>query len=499
MTTSSTSSTANTALTSLLSGLTNNTSSGTSASGPLITTGQINVSQLVSELMLVQSQPLVQLQSQEAGVQSKLSAYGQEQSALSTLQTAANALALPTAFQAASATVTGGGVAATVTGTPANANYSVSVTTLAQSQSIASAPLASASTAIDTGTMTIQPGTWSAGNAGFTASTAAPITVTINSTNDTLSGIAAAINSAANGTVNASVVTDSSGSRLVLNSTSTGAANGFSVSTSPTAPAATTALAQFNFAPGTLSMTSEQSAADASFSVNGLALTSASNSVSSVISGVTLNLNQAASVSQVQVGTDPKAVTSTVNGFISAYNAFISLTGTLTSYNASSNSASVLTGDSPTRDMVGTLQSILGSQWSTTGTGPSWLAQIGVSVNTDGTLALDSTKFQAALAADPSGVTSMFTAGGTGAAQGFAVQIGSAVTQLIGSNGPLGSAQDNLQAQVTYMNSQQAILKASLAQTQAALTQEYSALNAEISTGQAQQASLAGQLAALPG
>ncbi len=499
MTTSSSSSTANTALTSLLSGLTNNSSSGTAASGPLITTGQINVSQLVGELMLVQSQPLVQMQTQEAGVQSKLSAYGQEQSALATLQTAANALALPTAFQAASATVTGSGVAATVTGTPANANYSVAVTSLAQSQSIASAPLASATTAIDTGTITIQPGTWSAGNAGFTASSATPITVTIDSTNDTLSGIAAAINTAANGTVNASVVTDASGSRLVLNSTNTGAANGFSVSTAPTAPAATTALSQFNFTAGNLAMTSEQRAADASFTVNGLALTSASNAISSVISGVTLSLNQPGSLSQVQVGTDPKAVTDTVNGFIKAYNAFISLTGKLTNYDASSNTASVLTGDSPTRDMIGNLQSILGSQWSTTGTGPSWLAQIGVSVNTDGTLVLDSTKFQAALTANPTGVSSMFTAGGTGAAQGFAVQVGNAVTQLIGSNGALGSAQENLQAQITYMNSQQAILKASLAQTQAALTQEYSALNAEISTGQAQQASLAGQLAALPG
>jgi flagellar hook-associated protein 2 len=219
-----------------------------------------------------------------------------------------------------------------------------------------------------------------------------------------------------------------------------------------------------------------------------------------VISGVTLNLTLPNSTAQIQVGTDPKAVTDSVNGFISAYNSFITLTNKLTSYDSTANSTSVLTGDSATRNMVGSLQSILGSQWSTTGTGPSYLAQIGVSVNTDGTLALDSTKFQAALSANASGVAAMFTtATGTGAAQGFAVQMANAVQQIEGSNGALGSAQANLQAQVVYMNNQQASMQASLAQTQAALTQEYSALNAEISAAQAQQASLTNQLASLPG
>ena len=489
-----TSSTSNSALTSILTGLTNtSSSSSTSSSGPLITTGQINVSQLVGELMLAQSQPLLQLQNQEAGVKSKLSAYGQEQSALSALQTAANALALPSAFQAASATVTGTGVAASITGTPASANYLVNVTSLAQAQSIASTPVADPTAAIGTGTLTIQAGAWNAGGTSFTGSSAAPITVTIDSTNDSLNGIAAAINSAANGTVNASVVTDSSGSRLVLSSANTGAANGFSVT-------AGGALAQFAYAPGATTMTSSQSAADASFSVNGLALTSATNSVSSVISGVTLNLNLPNSVSQIQVGTDPKAVTDSVNGFISAYNSLITLTNQLTSFSATSNTASILTGDSPTRNMISTLQGVLGSQWQTTGTGPSYLAQIGVSVNTDGTLSLDSTKFQSALSANPSGVSAMFTtATGTGSAQGFAVQVANAVQQIEGSSGALGSAQANLQAQVVYMNNQQASMQASLNEQQTALTQEYSALNAEISAAQAQQASLTNQLAALPG
>ena len=510
-----TSSTASTALTSILSNLTNASANayGTSTSGPLITTGQINVTQLVSELMLVQSQPLMQVQSQEAKVKSTLSAYGQEQSALSSLQTAAAAIALPSAFQASSATVSGSGVSATVTGNPVNANYSVSVNGLAQNQSVYSA---SNPTIGGPGTLKIQMGTYTYGTngaiSGFTngaSNYSVSVTSSTPGSPPSLSDIAAAINNQTGGAVSASVVTDTSGSRLVMNSTNTGAANGFEVLPADTASATNLAPLVYGYnatTPVTNTMAAGQNAADASFSVNGLAMTSASNSVTTAINGVTLNLTQAPAAggaplqSQVQVATDPTAVTASVNSFISAYNAVISLTNTLTSYDASSNSASVLTGDSPTRNIVGQLQNIVGGQWSGAGTGPSWLAQIGVSTNRDGTLSLDATQFQAALSANPSGVASMFTtATGAGAQQGFANQMSNAVQQILGTNGALGSAEQNLQSQVTYMDSQQASMQAQLAQTQANLTQVYSALNAEVSAAQAQQASLTNQLAALPG
>ncbi len=512
-----TASTPTSALTSILSSLTNTGAgaSGTSNSGPLITTGQINVSQLVSQLMLIQSQPLTQLQGQESKVKSTLSAYGQEQSALSTLQSAATALALPSAFQAAGATVTGSGVSATVTGTPVNANYSVSVSSLAQSQSVYSAsnPTIGGS---GTATLNIQMGTYTYGSpaapgglpptTGFTGGgTSNAYTVSITSSTPgsppSLSDIAAAINNQTGGNVNASVVTDSSGSRLVMNSTNTGAANGFEVTGDAN-------LSSLVYGYGmTNTMTAGQNAADAGFSVNGLAMTSASNSITSAITGVTLNLTQAPVsggaplTSQLQIATDPTAVTKTVNDFITAYNAVVSLTNTLTSYNASTNTASVLTGDSATRNIQSTLQGIIGGQWGGAASGqPSYLAQVGVSMNSDGTLTLSASKFQAALSANPGGVASMFTtATGTGSLQGFANQMSNAVQLMIGSSGSLGSAQQNLQSRVSQMDSQQAIMQAQLAQTQTNLTKVYSALNAQVSAAQAEQATLANELAALPG
>jgi flagellar hook-associated protein 2 len=495
MTTSSSTSTS-----SLLSSLTNSTAS----SGSLITTGELDVAQLVSELMVVQSQPLTQLESQVSGIQSTLSAYGQVQSALSTLQSAAAALALPSAFQAASATVTGSGVSATVTGDPSDATYTVDVSSLAQGQSIASAAVSDPSAAQGTGTLTIQLGSYDSGTNTFTAqSGSSAITVNISSSNDTLSGIAAAINSAAGGAVNASVVTQSDGSaQLVISSGNTGADNGFTVT-------ASSGLSQFGYDPtssGTQGMSQTQAAADASFSVNGLAMTSASNSVTTAISGVTLNLTQAPASggtplqSEVSVGMDPGAVSSTVQSFVTAYNSLISLTNTLTNYDASSNTASELTGDPTTRQIVGTLQSIVGSPTTASGTSAStsYLAEIGISTNADGTL--DTTQFESALEADPSAVAAMFTtATGSGSSNGFAVQVSQAAQQMIDSGGALSTAQQGLQSEITYDDGREATMQAQLAQTQQALTQEYSALNAELAVAQQQQTSLANELAQLPG
>jgi len=492
-----TSSTTPSGLTALLGSLTSSSAanSSTSTAGPLITTGQINVSQLVSELMTIQSQPLTQLQAQEAGVKSKLSAYGQEQSALSALQSSAMTLALPSAFQAASAKVNGSGVSAVVTGTPLNANYSVVVTNVAQAQSNASAPQTNATTVVsDTngaaaGTITITQG-------------ANSYSVAIDATNDTLNGIASAINGATGGAVNASVVTNGNGTaQLVLASSNTGAANAFTVSAGPNANTPNTAATSALTTMVASMATPTQLALDASFQVNGLPLTSASNSVTTAINGVTLNLAQGGTTSQVQVATDPTAVTASVNSFISAYNSLVTLTNSLTNYDATSNTASVLTGDSTTRNIVGSLQSLMNAKWDPQGNHAiSYLAQLGVSVNTDGTLTLNASQFQAALSANPAAVAGLFTGvGGTSGTLGLASQVGNAAQAMLNSTGALGAVQQNLQAQVTYMNGQQTIMQAQLAQTQASLTQEYSALNAQISAAQAQQTSLAGQLAALPG
>ncbi len=481
-----------------------NYTTNTSGTGSLMSTGVINVGQLVTQLMNAQSQPLTALQKQLSGIQTTLSAYGQLQSSVSSLQTAAQTLSSPSAFQAAQATVTGAGVAATVTGTPAPANYSVGVSSIAQAQSVFSSPVADPTAlTMGTGTLTIQMGSLSGST--FTGSGSA-INVSITSSNDSLNGIAAAINAAASGSMNASVVTDASGSRLVLSAANTGLSNAFSVTSTGASGSGLAGIA-FNPAspastPSSTAMGESQAAANANFTVNGLALSSASNTVTSAIQGVTLNLTQptpSGSPAQVAIGSNVTAITNSVVSFLQAYNNYVSTNNTLTAYNSQTNTAAVLTGDPTAMQTSNSLQAIMSSATTAGGNSSySYLAQIGVSFNSDGSLSLNTTQFQAALSANPSAVSAMFTQGGTGSGGGFAFQVASLATQLVGPTGAIGSAESSANNEVANLNSQISSEQTMLAQIKQNLIAQYSQLNANLVQAQQTQASLYTQLAALP-
>jgi flagellar hook-associated protein 2 len=495
-----------------------NGSSGSSGSSPSlngspISTGPIDVNTLVSELMTVESHPLNQLKAQESGVQAKLSAYGQVQSALSSLDTALLTLKLGSAFTASQATVSGTGVGATVSGTAAPGSYSVVVSSIAQAQAAASAPLASTSTVVGTGTLTIQLGTYT--TAGNTTTFAAqsgsnPVNITIDASNNTLGGIASAINGASAG-VTASVVTDNSGSRLVLSSSTTGTPNGFMMTVADGDGNNTdmTGLSQLAFdgtaaAGAGKNLTQTQAAADAKYSINGLSLTSSTNSITTAISGLTLNLTQAPASgstlqAQVTVGTDSTAVTGSVNSFVQSYNSLVTLENSLTAYNSSTNTPSTLTGESSMFELSSQLRSILGSQVSAAAGAPSWLASVGIDFQRDGTLSLNSTKFAAALAANPTGVAQLFSnATGTPSQQGFAVRLASSVESMLSPTGLVGGTQTSLQSSITSMNNRMAQMQTQLTQTQQQLITQYSKLNAAMVTAQQQQVALANALAGLP-
>lgn len=498
-------------LSSTLSSVNSNSSTSGSITGSPISTGPIDVNTLVSELILADSQPMNQLQQQQSGVQSKLSAYGQIQSALSSLQTTVTALTLGSAFSAEAATVTGTGVGATVTGTPPTGSYAVTVSQLAQAQSAASAPLANASTVVGTGTLTIRLGTYNAtGNTFTPQSGSSPVNITINSSNDTLGGIAAAINGASAG-VTATVVTDNSGSRLALSSSNTGASNAFSLTVADADGSNTnmTGLSQLAFDPTAQAgagknLTQTQAAQDAQYSVNGLGLTSSSNSITTAINGLTLNLTQAPAAgstlqAQVTVATDATSVTDSVSAFVKAYNSLVTLDQGLTAYNSSTHTASVLTGDLTTNQIGSQLSSVLGSQISGGAAGYSWLANVGIDFNADGTLNLNSTKFANAMAANPNAVTQMFTAvSGTGSQQGFATQLNNALTAMLSPTGLLTGAQASTQSTITDMNTQIAAMQTQLNQEQTQLIAQYSQLNADLVVAQQQQTALANALASLP-
>ena len=152
--------------------------------------------------------------------------------------------------------------------------------------------------------------------------------VAIDSSNNTLNGIRDAINASSSNTgVSATVVQDSSGARLALTSKNTGAANAISVAVSETgttgftsatgdpANSDNTGLSSLAYVSGAATnLTQAQAAADASLTINGIAITSASNAVSTAVTGLTINLNKAGDTT-VAVGRDTTAITKLATAF----------------------------------------------------------------------------------------------------------------------------------------------------------------------------------------
>jgi flagellar hook-associated protein 2 len=451
-----------------------------SSSLSLFSVGTIDVNSLVTQLMTVEAQPLAALQDKESKLQSKISAYGQVAGAMSSLETALGKLRSANTFNTVSPTVSGTSVTALASsGAGTAGSYTVEVTTLARGQSSASAAMAS-NTSLGTGALTITRGS---------------STVTINTGGagqpTTLAELRNAINADTTLNVRASLVADGSQVRLVLNS-ETGLANAFTVD-------ATGALSGFAF-------TTPQTALDASYKVNGLPLTSASNTLTDVIGGVTMTL-AATGTSTVSVASDTKGIGEAVKAFVDAYNALNSKVKSLTAYDATTKTGAVLNGESALRRALAQLRGIVGSSMTPSASGDyKQLSSIGVQFQRDGTLALNTTTFEAALKADPEKVSRLFTAGSTtasstdyedDASHGFAVRLKGMLSSMLDTEGLLGSRKDGLNSQLERMKDQETRMQSQLALKQARLVQQYSALNAQLQTmGQASSA-LANALASL--
>ncbi len=257
--------------------------------------------------------------------------------------------------------------------TAVSGSHTVVVNSLATTSSYVSSTIGSASDTLS-GNLTIQGTTFNLDSAN---------------SNNTLTSLAAAINSADIG-VNASVITDSSGSRLSLVSGTSGSAGQISVSGSVTdsSTSSTTAGASVSF-------TSTQPGSDASLTVDGVSITSGSNTVSNAIPGVTFVITAKSSDPvQVEITNDTSDITSAMSSFVTAYNAVVNDINTQEG-NDSSGNPEPLYG-SPT---LALLQSQLTSAlFGGTANGSiNNITQLGLSANNDGTLSLDSDTFNSVL------------------------------------------------------------------------------------------------------
>lgn len=384
----------------------------------------LDVNGIVSQLMAAERQPLTLLQSRTQAFQTKLSAYGTLKGALSTFQTGLKELGDGSKFSAAKGTLAEASLATvSVDGTKAvPGSYTLEVERLAQQHKVYSTALTDATSVVGSGSISIQFGTYDADANTFSVNAGkAAQTVTIGAGQSSLGGIRDSIN-AANIGVTATIITDNDGARLVVTSKDSGAANSvrITVTDDDGNGTDTNGLSQLAYDPTATvgagkNLTQSSAAQDARLAVDGIWLTKASNSFSDVVEGVTLNLQKTnlASPTVLTIERDKAKVQEAIESFIKGYNDVSKTLRDLTAYNESTRTGAALQGDATTRTLQAKLRGILAKPLSGAASSVNSLSQIGVSIQRDGTLALNTQKLDAALQNNFSAIKGIFAAVGT--------------------------------------------------------------------------------------
>ncbi|AJG22182.1 flagellar filament capping protein FliD [Cupriavidus basilensis] len=439
------------------------TSATSSTSGSAISSlgvgSGLDLSTLLTNLKSAEQLKLTPITDQQSAVNTQLSAYGVLQGALASFQSAATALGTASLYSSTTTSSSNTSVLSTSANNTAVAgSYAVNVSQLAQSQTlVANGITDSTGQQLGSATIQIQFGTTttSGGTTTFTPGSAAAASININGTNNTLSGIRDAIN-AANAGVTASIVNDGSSTpyHLVLTSNTTGAASSMSVSVSSNGSGDPTTISNLlTYNPGgTTAMTQNIAAQDAKLSINGLAITSASNSVQGAAQGVTLNL-ATTGTSTVNVASNTSAMATGVQSFVTAYNTLQSTAAQLSAYDPSTKTAGALLGDSTLRVIENQLRNVINTPQTATGaTGLTNLTQIGISFNADGSMSLDSSKLNAALTTNRTGVAQLFS--GTDGKSGYGNQLSSAAAGFVSPTGALTTATNGVNATLKSLATQ---------------------------------------------
>jgi flagellar hook-associated protein 2 len=410
---------------------------------PLTATGigsGLDVESLVSQLVLADIQPAEQrINRSEAKYQAEISAYGVVKSALSAFQSAASSAATASQYRSNSATTSlFSAITATATSSAVEGAYELEVVSLASSQSLASTAFTATSDVVGTGTLTLSIGT-STYNSGtdtvdsFVAkSGVSSVDITIDGTNNTLAGVRDAINAADAG-VTASIINDGSGYRLVLKSNTTGAENAVNISVADTGDSNNTdanGLSRLAFNTSVTNLDQTKAASNASLTINGLAVSSASNSVADAVEGVTFSLKETTeSPVTITVARDTAKAKAALEGFVNQFNELTKTLNSLTDYNADAEQGSLLTGDATLRTLARTIRNYLNTSVSNGGS-YSTLAELGVTTKVlDGTLEIDSTKLQKVLDEDPTDIARVLAAFGTPSNSNVRFLAGTSATQ----------------------------------------------------------------------
>ena len=362
----------------------------------------------------------------------------------------------------------------------------VEVRQLATSQVVTSAPVADRAAPVGKGTLTITLGTtsWSGDTpTGFVAKAGtSPVTVTIGDGENSLTGIANAINAARAG-VTATVVSDVNGSRLSIKG-ATGAEQSFTIDVAEDPASPGLASLQYNTTAQSLSLT--RKADDSIVAVDGVALRRPTNSVSDVLTGVKLDLVKASPGQVIAITTAPPTagLSQAMTDIVDTYNQL------LAAAKEDTNAASgVLRSDAGARDLIRKLGTLTNRDLNPIGAAgePRTLAELGVRTNRDGTLTLDTGQLARVLAANGAAVERMLTSGLGAALRQVSIDVTNPGGSLTASNAGYARLRTQLAKQQDAMKSQAEDMRTRL-------TKQFAGMDARVSAYKATQSFLEQQI-----
>jgi len=443
----------------------------------------IDIDSIVAGMVAAERAPKEsQLATLEKKTTTQITAIGALKGAISEFQTALGALNKPDLFQARSASSSKSDLVGVTAGTTAGAgSYQVEVKSLASSSKVALAAVSNTADAparFAKGALQI-----SLGVPGDPPSSES-FSVNIDDSNNTLSGMRDAINAAGKDMgVSATIVTDEHGSRLVLSSTKTGAGRDITVAATDAGPLESGQLSLSTLAfDGSASGTGAgprilSTAQSAELYVDGLKVVSESNKVSGAIDGVTLELKANTPVGEpltIGVSEDKAGVKKQIQSFVDSYNKLIGVINAQTKVTSVGEGKAPVTGalvgDATARSLLNTIRNEL---VNVQGDGAiRALTDIGITTQKDGTLAIDSTKLDKAMANNFAELPALFTG-----EQGLATRLDNKLKPYTETGGILEQRNKAMTETISKIDDQKEDLTRRIASLQERLYKQFNAMD----------------------
>ena len=442
----------------------------------------IDLTSLIGQLISAEgSAKANRLNINEAGYQGDISAFGSLKSALSLFQTAVQGLQDASDFQQRSASSSDSDIfTATADETADISQYGVEVVQLAQVHKLISTDSFASTDVVGSGTLTFAQGTDS-------------FSLTVAAT-DTLTDIRDAINDHADNTgLTASIINvgDGTEQKIVFTANESGLENAISITADDGDDNDTDASVGISrLINANLEEPSE--ALDGEIKVDGQLISSSTNVFNSVIDGISITAVDVGAGETLSVTENRSSVTSKINTFVANYNGLVDTFNALGSFNAGTSTAGILLGDATLRGIQNSIRNEISS--SVSGLTYGTLAELGITTNDEGKLAVDNEVLHEALDDSFDDVGELFAS-----TDGIANRLDSIVEGYIKADGIIETRTDGLQLSIDDITEQREALDRRLLSIESRLVSRFAALDQIVSTLRNQSDFLTQQLANLPG